>query len=100
MRPLTDTEAYLIAIAIGAALGALLALRRAWALPRTDGARELAIVVCVGLLITATGSAVATYADGHRPDLRDVGAALARGSLIVLAVYLAVWGARGSFRRR
>lgn len=100
LRPLTDTELYLIAIALASAVGLVFALLRAIRLPVTDGARELAIVVCTGLLVTAVGSAIATYADGHRPDLRDVGAALARGSLVVLAAYLAVWGIRGSFRRR
>lgn len=99
-RPLTEIELAFLGIAIASAVGFVFALRRAWALPRTDGARELALVVCFGLLVLAVGSAMATWADGELPDLRNVGAALARGSLLVIAAYLAVWGIRGSFRRR
>lgn len=99
-HPLTDSELELLGVALTSAVGFLLALRRSWALPRTDGARELAIVVCTGLLVTALGSALATWADGHYVELRNVGAAFARGSLLVIAGYLAVWGIRGSLRRR
>lgn len=99
-HPLTDVELVLLGISLVSGIGAVLALRRSWGLPRTDGARELGIVIAAGLLVLAIGAAVATYADGHAPELRDVGAALARGALLVMAAYVAVWGIRGSIRRR